>query len=228
MSQNISLNVSFKIDGIQFPESIIATLQDNVRKAIERWQGEGQLTNHDSHSAELISVSHLSPVINVMLDGGLVADVTSNTPGIIVNIFDEDDGADEENVFEHKGGDRVYLYSEHAFSIPEQTSSCEGMLMHNIWTKEAKAFRIIQNETATQETVLLSYPHKLCLRPVYHSDETEWTLTRPHTGFFELGYEIFYSTAKNGDVVIYRFKEEQSAECAITVWTEYRNRMFSL
>lgn len=217
----VSLKVDFTVEGVQFPESLVAMLQAGVDEAIRRSAAEGLLTTEDQENVivQLEAVSHLDPKVNVILDGGRVERISTNTEGVTINVIDDADVHEEENIF-CRDGDHVYLYSDYTNSYLPEVS--------DIWSSEADALRILQdgNFCDMAKEDFIKSDAELKVRRAFHTDAQGWfyECSAAVKGFIEEGFEVY---CEEGEycAVVYRFASEVMANAAVKVWTEARGRL---
>lgn len=218
---NLSLKIDFSVDGVQFTESLLATIQAGVEEAIRRSATEGMLTTDVQENAivELKNVSHLDPKVNIILDGGRVDRISTNTEGVTINVIDDADVHEEENIF-CRDGDHVYLYAEHTNSYQPEVS--------DIWSSESDALRILQdgNFLDMAKEDFIKSEAELKVRRAFHTDAQGWFYDRSAAakGFIEEGFEVY---CEEGEccAVVYRFASEVMANAAVKVWAEARGRL---
>lgn len=217
----LSLKVDFTVEGVQFPESLLATLQASVEEAIRRSATEGLITTDEQENVvvELQAVSHLNPKVNVIMDGSCIDKVSTNTEGVTINIIADADCQEEENIF-CRDGDHVYLYADHTNGyLPE---------ISDIWSTESDALRILQdgNFCDMDKEDFIKSDAKLKIRRAFHTDAQGWFYDHSAAadGFVEEGFEVFYEEGEYCPVV-YRFASEAMANAAVSVWSEARVRL---
>lgn len=218
--QKLSFAVTFDVEGVQFPESLIDGLIVNLNHALQITVSEGLLSerNDDQSIITLSEIAHLNPSINIIQDNGTIEQIHTNLESLVVNVIDDPENSDEENIFLLNGDDHVSLDSERTYSYNPEAS--------DIFSGHAYVSRLLQLGDFVDVTLdeFISTTEELKFCPVFHCDEKSWTREKPVVDFFEAGFEVYY-TKGGEDVVLYRFNSEQLAKYAVSVWSEARERL---